>query len=206
MSDSCCNGSLNVAELETRQRRVLISVLLINVAAFVVMAAGAILSGSSSLLSGMLDNLGDSLTYGLSLAVVGSSGVAKARVALFKGVLIAGAAFVVASQIFWHLLHLETPVVESMSLAALVNLAANFICLRLLTPYRHSDINMSSVWECSRNDIFDGIAVLIASAGVWLLGSAWPDILVAIVLLILFSKSAFRVIRSAWQELNTAAS
>ncbi len=204
MSDSCCNGSLNVAELETRQRRVLISVLFINVAAFVVMAAGAVLSGSSSLLSGMLDNLGDALTYGLSLAVVGSSGVAKARVALFKGVLIAGAAFVVASQISWHLLHLETPIVESMSLAALVNLMANFICLWLLTPYRHSDINMSSVWECSRNDIFDGIAVLIASLGVWLLDSAWPDILVAVVLLILFSKSAFRVLRGAWQELDTA--
>ncbi len=206
MSDSCCNGSLNVAELETRQRHVLISVLLINVAAFVVMAAGSILSGSSSLLSGMLDNLGDALTYGLSLAVVGSSGVAKARVALFKGVLIAGAAFVVAGQIFWHFLHLETPIVESMSLAALVNLAANLICLWLLTPYRHGDINMSSVWECSRNDIFDGIAVLIASLGVWLLDSAWPDILVAVVLLILFSKSAFRVLRGAWQELNPAAS
>jgi len=204
MSDSCCNGSLNVAELETRQRRVLISVLFINVGAFVVMAAGAVLSGSSSLLSGMLDNLGDALTYGLSLAVVGSSGVAKARVALFKGVLIAGAAVVVASQISWHLLHLETPIVESMSLAALVNLIANFVCLWLLTPYRHSDINMSSVWECSRNDIFDGIAVLIASLGVWLLDSAWPDILMAVVLLVLFSKSAFRVLRSAWQELDTA--
>ena len=205
MSDSCCDGRLDVAELETRQRRILIIVLVVNIASFVVMAAGSILSGSSSLLSGMLDNLGDALTYGLSLAVVGSSCIAKARIALFKGALIAMAALIVAGQIIWHFQHLETPIVETMSIAALVNLAANFICLWLLTPYRHNDINMSSVWECSRNDIFDGIAVVIASIGVWLFDSAWPDILVAIALLILFAKSAIRVLRGAWLELQHAA-
>ena len=205
MGDSCCNGRLQVAELETRQRRVLITVLVINVVTFVVMAAGSILSGSSSLLSSMLDNLGDALTYGLSLAVVGSSYVVKARVALFKGVLIAAAALFVAGQIFWHFLHPETPVVETMSLAVVINLAANLICLRLLTPHRHSDINMSSVWECSRNDIFDGIAVILASFGVWLFESAWPDLLVATVLLILFTRSAIRVLRGAWLELYPAA-
>ena len=205
MSDSCCNGRLDVAALESRQRRVLFTVLVINVAAFVVMAAGSILSGSSSLLPGMLDNLGDALTYGLSLAVVGSSCLAKARVALVKGLLIAAAALIVAGQICWHLLHFETPIVESMSIAALINLVANLVCLRLLTPYRHSDINMSSVWECSRNDIFDGVAVLIASFSVWLFDSAWPDILVAIVLLVLFTKSAIRVLRGAWLELERAA-
>ena len=206
MGDSCCDGHLEVAELETRQRRVLITVLVINVATFLVMAAGSILSGSSSLLSGMLDNLGDALTYGLSLAVVGSSHVVKARVALFKGVLIAAAALFVATQIFWHFLHPETPVVETMSLAAIINLAANLICLWLLTPHRHSDINMSSVWECSRNDIFDGIAVILASFSVWLFESAWPDILVATVLLILFTRSAIRVLRGAWRELHPATS
>lgn len=204
MSDSCCDGRLDVTELEARQRRVLISVLVINAAAFVVMVVGSVMSGSSSLLSGMLDNLGDALTYALSLAVVGSSYVAKARVALFKGVLIAGTALIVAIRIIWHFLHPEVPIVETMSAAALVNLGANLVCLWLLTPYRHGDINMSSVWECSRNDIFDGIAVLLAALSVWLLDSAWPDILVAIVLLVLFSRSALRVLRGAWRELYPA--
>jgi len=204
MSDSCCNGRLDVAALEARQRRVLVIVLGINVAAFVVMVAGSVVSGSASLLSGMLDNLGDALTYGLSLAVVGSSDIAKARVALFKGALIAAAALIVAGQIFAHSLHPETPVVETMSIAALVNLAANLLCLWLLTPYRHIDINMSSVWECSRNDIFDGVAVVIAAMAVWLLDSAWPDLLVAVALFILFTRSAVRVLRGAWLELRHA--
>ena len=205
MSDSCCDGRLEVAGLETRQRRVLVTVLVINIATFFVMAAGSILSGSSSLLSGMLDNLGDALTYGLSFAVIGSSSLVKARIALVKGALIAAAALFVAGQILWHLLDPETPIVETMSLAASVNLAANLVCLWLLTPHRHSDINMSSVWECSRNDIFDGIAVILASFCVWLFESAWPDILVATALLILFTRSAIRVLRGAWIELHPAA-
>ena len=93
-----------------------------------------------------------------------------------------------------------------MSLAAVVNLGANLACLWLLTPFRHSDINMSSVWECSRNDIFDGVAVLVASFCVWLFDSAWPDILVASVLLVLFTRSAIRVLKGAWLELGQATS
>ena len=62
VSDSCCNGHLEVAALQARQRRVLKWVLAINVTTCAMMIVGAILSGSSSLLSGSLDNLGDALT------------------------------------------------------------------------------------------------------------------------------------------------
>lgn len=69
-----------------------IQVLMINVATFAMMVGGSLVSGSSSLLSGTLDNFGDALTYAFSLAVVGSGSVAKARVALLKGLLISAAA------------------------------------------------------------------------------------------------------------------
>ena len=69
MGDSCCGGTVDIRALEARQRRVLMIVLAINLATFVMMLAAAIYSGSSSLLSGSLDNLGDALTYLLSLAV-----------------------------------------------------------------------------------------------------------------------------------------
>ena len=201
MGESCCQVDLNVAALRARQRRVLTWVLLINVASFLMMVAGALLSGSSSLLSGTLDNLGDALTYALSLAVVGASPTAKARVAFFKGLLILGAAVAVAVHIGWHIVHPASPIVESMGVAALLNLAANLLCLRLLYPYRNEDVNMTSVWECSRNDVLEGLAVILAAVSVWLFESGWPDILVAIALLALFLRSATRVLASAWREL-----
>ena len=206
MSDSCCQGELNVRALQVRQRRVLIWVLAINVLTFLMMVAGSVLSGSSSLLSGTLDNLGDALTYALSLSVIGAANATKARVALFKGLLILGAAVAVAAQIGWRITHLEVPVVEAMGIAAILNLGANALCLVLLTPYRNGDVNMSSVWECSRNDVFEGVAVIATAGAVWLFSSGWPDVLVAIALLILFLRSAARVLANAWSELHSVPS
>ena len=203
MSDSCCS-TVDVASLHGRQRRVLAWVFAINLATFGVMVAGSLLSGSSALLSGTLDNLGDALTYALSFAVVGASARAKARVALVKGLLILGAALAVAGQIAWRLTDLEAPVASTMSAAAALNLIANAVCLKLLSPYRDGDVNMSSSWECSRNDVIEGVAVIAAAGAVWVSDSPWPDLLVAVVLLAIFLRSASRVLRSARRELVLA--
>ena len=200
MSD-CCNCEVDTRALAARQRRVLIAVLAINVATFVMMLVASWLSGSSALLSGTLDNLGDAITYGLSFAVVGASTQAKARVAFLKGLMISCAALAVAAQIAWRLTRLEVPVVETMGVAAVLNLVANSICLYLLMPFRAGDLNMSSAWECSRNDVFEGAAVILTAIAVALLGSAWPDLVVAIVLLAIFLRSAIRVLRGAWRAL-----
>jgi Co/Zn/Cd efflux system component len=176
----------------------------INCATFLMMVLASIESGSSSLLSGTLDNLGDALTYALSFAVVGSSNLLKARVALFKGTLILAAGVAVAGQIGWRLLHAGTPLFDVMGIAACLNLLANSVCLALLTPYRHVDVNMGSVWECSRNDVFEGFAVIAAAVSVWMLDSGWPDIGIAVALLALFLRSAFRVLRRAWREASAS--
>ncbi len=194
VSDPCCTSTLELGGLQTRQRRVLGWVFGINVVTFGVMVAGSMLSGSSALLSGALDNLGDALTYALSFAVVGASTRAKARVAVVKGLLILGAALAVAVQIGWRLTDLQAPVASTMSAAAVVNLVANLVCLRLLTPYRDGDVNMSSSFECSRNDVIEGVAVIGAAGAVWLFASPWPDLLVAVVLLAIFLRSASRVL------------
>ena len=200
MGQSCCGKTLDVRAMHARQRRVLTGVLAINAATFVMMVAAAFYSRSSSLLSGGLDNLGDALTYALSLAVVGAGLRAKAGVALFKGALILAAAVAVGVQIAWRLANPALPLFEGMGAAALLNLGANLACLRLLAPYRCGDVNMASAWECSRNDVYEGLAVLAATAGVWLFRAGWPDLLVAVALLAMFLRSAARVLRSAWFE------
>ncbi|WP_416203688.1 cation transporter [Xanthomonas euvesicatoria] len=206
MSDACCGcgKTLDVAAMQARQRRVLWWVLTINTGSFALMLAGALHSGAASLLSGSLDNLGDALTYALSLAVVGASLTAKARVALLKAGMILLAALAVAAEIGWKLAHPQLPLFQSMGVVAL-NFAANLVCLRLLWPYRSGDINLASAWACSRNDVYEGVAVLAASAAVWAFGSGWPDLLIAGVLLLLFLRSAWQVARGAWAELRRVA-
>ena len=204
MADPCCDGTVELGAMQARQRRVLMIVLAINIATFAMMLTAALYSGSSSLLSGTLDNLGDALTYLLSLAVIGASTRAKAKVALVKGVLILGAAVAVAIQIGWRLTNPGVPIFEAMGLAAILNLGFNGICLWLLTPYRHGDVNMASAWECSRNDMLEGVAVLAAATGVWLFGAGWPDLVVAVALLLMFLRSAWRVLRAGWRSYREA--
>lgn len=204
MGDSCCQKEIDVGALHARQRRTLMLVLGINAATFLMMVAAAIHGRSSSLLSGGLDNFGDALTYALSLAVVGASYRAKAQVALVKAGLILAAALAVAVQIGWRLAHPTVPLFETIGVAALLNLGANVFCLYLLSPYRHGDVNMASAWECSRNDVWEGFAVLAAAVGVWLFGAGWPDLIVAVLLLLMFLRSATRVFRMAWRGLHPA--
>lgn len=51
--------------------------------------------------------------------------------------------------------------------------------------------------------VFEGGAVIITAAAVWVFDSWWPDVLVATALLILFLRSALRVLGRAWREMRT---
>jgi len=203
MSD-CCEDSCALEALRERQRGTLQIVLGINAVMFAVIAAAALYSGSTALLADSLDNFGDALTYGLSLYAVSKGAIAKARVALFKGMLIFGAAAIVAAQVIYRLFVPSVPLFEVMGLFSLLGLAANSVCLALLWRHRREDVNMSSVWECSRNDIASNLSVFVAAGAVWFFASGWPDIVVAVGLLILLLRSSIRVISSARVELAGA--
>lgn len=188
--------------LREKQSSTLKIVLVINAVMFAVGIGAGIYAASSALLSDSLDNLGDALTYGLSLYAVHQSQEAKARVAFFKGGLILLAALVVLGQVIYKLIVPAVPTFEVMGVASLFSLAANSVCLFLLTRHREDDVNMSSVWECSRNDIASNISVFLAAGAVWFTQSGWPDVLIALGLAGLFLRSAFRVFTGAAKQLK----
>lgn len=196
----CCDNNCAVDALHDRQRSTLIKVLLINAIMFISIAVAAFYGKSTALLSDSLDNLGDALTYSLSLFAVSKGPVIKARVALFKGGLIFIAASFVMAQIIHRLVNPVLPSYEIMSIFSIAGLVANGLCLFLLWRHRDEDINMSSVFECSRNDIASNVSVILAAAGVWMFNSGLPDIIIATLLVVLFLRSSARVIRGALSE------
>lgn len=200
----CCESNCSLDGLHQRQRGTLLSVLGINALMFLIIVAAALYGKSTALLADSLDNLGDALTYGLSLYAVSKSTVVKARVALFKGGLILLAAFGVLAQIVYKVFVPSVPLFEIMGVFSLIGLGANSLCLFLLWRHRQEDVNMSSVWECSRNDIVANLAVFVASGAVWLSGSNWPDMLVAVGLVLFLMRSALRILASALPELREA--
>jgi Co/Zn/Cd efflux system component len=200
----CCDDSCAADALRENQRGTLQAVLVINAVMFVVIVIAAQFAKSTALFADSLDNLGDAMTYGLSLMVVAGSIAAKARVALFKGSLILVAALLVAGHVAYKFVEPEVPIFGLMGIFSLVALAANSICLGLLWRHRNEDINMSSVWECSRNDIATNISVFIAAGAVWLFDAGWPDMVVAMVLVVMLLRSSARVISSALREIGVA--
>ena len=199
---SCCENNCAVEAMRERQRSTLLTVLWINALMFLVIAVAAIYGKSTALLADSLDNLGDALTYALSLYAVSRSAKTKARVSLFKGGLIFLAASVVIAHIIERLVSPVMPSYELMGGFSLVGLLANGVCLFLLWRHRQEDINMSSVYECSRNDIAANVSVMVAALGVWAFESAWPDIIIATLLATLLLTSSARVIRRALTELS----
>ena len=175
----------------------------INAFMFIVIVVAALYSYSSALLSDSVDNLGDAFTYALSLYAVHRGAATKAKVALIKGRLILLGACVVTAQIIYKLFVPIVPTFEIMGAFSLLALLANTSCLLLLWRHRNEDVNMSSVWECSRNDIVVNVSVVIAAIAVWLTNSGWPDIIIAACLVVLLLRSASRVIQSARLELRT---
>lgn len=179
-------------------------VLGVNAVMFFIILAAALQGKSTALLADSLDNLGDALTYAISLYAVSKGAAVKAKVALFKGGLIFIAALAVAGQIIYRFFVPSVPLFETMGAFSLIGLAANSFCLFVLWRHRGEDVNMSSVWECSRNDIASNLSVFAAAGAVWLTGSGWPDIIVALGLVCLLMRSAARVISKGTTGLRAA--
>jgi len=204
MADCCNDKACEIEALKAKQSSTLKVVLGINATMFGVELAAGIAAGSVALVADSLDMLGDALVYGFSLYAVTRGLREKALSALLKGGIMAAFGFTVLLQAIYRALHPEAPVVELIGVIGMAALIANGSCLALLWRHRADDINMRSVWLCSRNDIIANVSVLVAAVGVWKLHSAWPDILVGTALAVLFFRSSVHVIRDALKALHAA--
>ena len=205
MDDCCDDVACEVEKLRTGQISTLRVVFGINAVMFVVELVTGVLAGSVSLISDSLDMLGDALAYGLSLYVVRRSDRWKARSAVIKGGIMALFGLAALGQAIYKVWIPRPPSFEAMGLMGLAALAANALCLALLWRHRSEDINMQSVWICSRNDIVANGSVLVAAGCVWFWQSGWPDIIIGVALAVFILRSAFRVLRRARSELGATA-
>ena len=200
--DACgCSGGVPVFDgLDPRYKRILWTVIGLNATMFVVEMVMGHLAGSQALQADALDFLGDTLTYGLSLAVIGASLRTRATAALFKGLSLSLVASWVLGSTVYHTLILGLPSAELMGGIGLLALAANLASVLLLLRYKDGDANVRSVWLCSRNDAIGNVVVMAAALGVWGTSTAWPDLAVAGLMAAIFCTSSVQILRQAWTE------
>jgi Co/Zn/Cd efflux system component len=183
-------------------RRVLGVVIAMNAGMFLLETGAGWLAGSAALQADALDFLGDSFTYGITLLVIGRPLHWRAGAALFKGLSLAAMGLWVFGITLHRVLVLGMPDATVMGVIGLLALATNVGSVLLLLRYREGDANVRSVWLCSRNDAIGNLAVIGAAGMVALTGSAWPDVVVAGAMALLFLGSASQIVRQALGELG----
>lgn len=190
---------------DPRFRRVLWTVLAINATMFAVEMVSGLFAHSTSLQADALDFLGDSASYALTLMVLSMSMRWRSGAALVKGATMGLFGLWVVGQAMWNLYYGTLPGAFVMGSIGFLALIANVASAALLYAFRSGNANMRSVWLCSRNDAIGNVAVIVAAGGVFSLGSAWPDLVVALVLAGLALSSSVLIIRQAAGELDASA-
>ena len=201
----CCGHDAKFEGVSDDYKRRLWIVIAINAAMFAVEMTAGQLARSQALQADALDFLGDALTYGISLAVIGASIRVRTNAALAKALSLLLMGLWVLGSTIYRVIYVGVPEAEIMGAIGLLALIANLASVMLLVRYKDGDANVRSVWLCSRNDAIGNVAVMIAALGVWGTATGWPDLIVAGIMASLFLSSATQIFRQALAERRESA-
>ncbi|MBA4760927.1 cation transporter [Sphingomonas koreensis] len=202
MSDCGCEADTERAGTDPAYRRALWIVVILNVGFGVLELAGGFIAGSQALKADSLDFIGDGSITLFGLIALGWAAVARSRVALVQGLFLASLGLGVIGFAGWRAFNAIPPEAGLMGGIGIVALLVNIAAALVLARFRNQgDAQARAIWLFSRNDALANIAVIGAAVLVGWTGQAWPDLLVAGVIALLFLHSAYDIIRDARREL-----
>ena len=202
MAKNCCNSECATKRHTPQYRKILWGALIINATMFIIELLSGIGAQSVSLMADAIDFFGDTMNYGISLAVLSMSLAWRARTAMFKGLTMGVFGLLVLATTLWSITQGATPEAYTMGLVGFIALLANLTVATMLYAYRDGDANMQSVWLCSRNDAIGNLAVMLAALGVWGSKTAWPDLVVAVIMASLGISASLQIFKQAKSELR----
>ena len=206
-SDGCgCTGDVGRAEHDPAYRRALWLVVVLNIGFGLCEIVGGFLANSQALKADALDFLGDGSITFVGLLALGWAAATRARVALTQGLFLGGLGLWVIGMAVWRALNAVPPEAELMGGIGIAALVVNLTAALILARFRGGgDAQARAIWLFSRNDALANIAVIVAAALVFFLKSAWPDIVVAGAIAVLFLHSSWEIIHDARKELREHA-
>ncbi len=184
------------------KRKILCTVLTLNLIMFFVEGISGWLAQSNALMADALDMLGDAVVYGFSLFVIQLDPIWRTRSGILKATIMSVFAFGILGSAIYRVYYHVVPIASTMGIVGSLALAANLLCAYLLLQFRNDDINMRSAWLCSRNDVLANLGVLAAAGGVAWTGSHWPDLAVGVIIAGMILQSSFGIFKDARLELK----
>ncbi len=198
-----CHGDTDRAAVDPAYRRALWIVVILNVGFGVIELFGGFLADSQALKADSLDFLGDGSITFVGLLALAWAASTRAKVALTQGIFLALLGLWVLGMAAWRAMNAVPPEAELMGGIGIAALAVNVTAALVLARFREGgDAQARAIWLFSRNDAINNVAVIIAAGLVYWLQSAWPDLVVAAAIAVVFLHSAWEIIRDARRELR----
>ena len=201
-----CTGDTERAGYDPAYRRALWWVVILNIGFGLAELVGGFIARSQALKADSLDFLGDGSITLVGLLALSWSATARSRIALTQGLFLAALGIWVLGMASWRAMNAVPPEADLMGGLGLAGLAVNVTAALILARFRQGgDAQAHAIWLYSRNDAINSTAVVVAAAFVFWFNSAWPDLIVAVVIAVIFLHSAWEIIRNARAELREHA-
>lgn len=188
--------SLPEIETQNKERKLLWTVLIINISFFVIEIATGFIANSMGLLADSLDMLADGIVYGLALFAVGGTIVRKKNIARFAGyfqVFLAILGFVEVVRRFVGLAEMPDHLI--MIFISVLALIANIICLFLLQKNKSTEAHMQASMIFTSNDVIINGGVIVAGLLVYWLNSSFPDLIIGALVFAVVIRGAIRILK-----------
>ena len=197
-------GGVDASNAE--DRKILRSVLLINLGQSAAGIGLGIWAASTALMGAGLDNLADASVYAVSLYAVGRAAMVKVRAARLSGYLLLGLAALLLVEVLRRFAGGEEPVGLAMMGIAAANATLNLVCLRLLRRHRGEDVNFKASAIFTNNDSIVNGAVVLSGVLVMWLGSNVPDLVLGLVVAGIAANGGREILREASESAERGAS
>lgn len=178
---------------EAIQRRILLTLLVLNGGMFVLEIILGWSAESMGLVADGLDMGADAAVYLLALLAIGETAQEKIRAARFAGRVQLLLACVAILEVGRRWFAGSSPEPQMMVGVSLLALAVNATCLVLLNKQREGEVHLQAAWLFSATDVQANLGVLVAGILVSLLDSAVPDLLIGLVVCWLVLRGALRI-------------
>ena len=198
-----CRADDKRAASDPSYRRALWIVVVLNLSFGLVEIIGGFFARSQALKADALDFLGDGSITLVGLFALAWAERIRARVALTQRCFLAALGLGVIGAAIWRSMNAVAPEADLMGGLGIAGLLVNVSAALVLLRFRDGgDANARAIWLFSRNDALANVAVIIAAALVAWLKTAWPDLLVAAIIALLFLHAAWEIIWDSLAELR----
>lgn len=184
-------------QAEKFERKTLQTLLAINGVMFVVELISGILAQSTGLIADSLDMFADAAVYALSLSAVGAAIGKQASAARISGYLQVLLGIGVIVEVARRLYFGTEPQSLLIMSVGCVALAANLLCLGLISKHRNGGVHMRASWIFSANDVIANLGVISAGILVYLTGSYLPDLVIGTLISVLVIRGGIRILQEA---------